>query len=114
MTHSITSKPAELVPITVSEEGTTVYINNTRVTLDSVVEAFLEGATPEEIVYRYPSFDLADAYAVVGYYLRHRAEVQRYLEQRRDHAEQVRERNERRFPPEGVRERLLARRQEDM
>ena len=113
MTHSITSKPAEPVPITVSGDGTTIYVGNTRVTLDTVVEAFLDGATPEEIVSRYPVLDLADAYAVVGYYLRHRAEVERYLEQRRQRAAEVREQNERRFPPEGVRERLLARQQQN-
>jgi len=53
---------------------------------------------------------LADAYSVIAYYLRHESEVRAYLEQRRLQATQVREENERRFDPTGVRDRLLARR----
>ena len=34
--------------------------------------AFKEGLTAEEIVQQYPSLTLADAYAAITYYLRHR------------------------------------------
>ena len=71
----------------------------------------MDGATPEEISYQYPTLALADIYAVVGYYLSNRNEVEAYLEQRRYEAARVRARNEQAFPPEGVRARLLARRQ---
>ena len=37
-------------------------VAGTRVTLDSIVMAFDLGATPEEIVQRYPSVDLPSAY----------------------------------------------------
>lgn len=43
-----------------------ILIGDTRVTLDTVVDAFVSGATPEEIVHQDPSLDLADVYAVVG------------------------------------------------
>ena len=36
-------------------------------------------ATPETIVQRYSTLALADVYAVVTYYLRHRSEVEEYL-----------------------------------
>lgn len=39
-----------------------VRVRDTRVTLDTVVSAFCDGATPEEIVQQYPSLDLADVY----------------------------------------------------
>jgi uncharacterized protein (DUF433 family) len=45
-------------------------IGATRVTLDTLVAAFEEGATAEEIVRQYPSLQLADVCSVIGYYLR--------------------------------------------
>jgi uncharacterized protein (DUF433 family) len=101
----------EPVPLQTSEEGI-VRVAGTRVTLDTVVAAFEQGATAEEIVQQYPSLHLADAYAVIGYYLRHRPEVETYLAERDRVSRQVRQENEARFDPAGVRARLLARRSE--
>ena len=86
-----------------------IRVAGTRVTLDTVVEAFQQGATAEEIAQQYPSVALADVYSVIGYFLRHETEVNAYLLSRRKEAAQLREENERRFDPAGVRERLLAR-----
>ena len=85
-------------------------MGGTRVTLDTVVAAFEEGATAEEIVQQYPTLRLADAYAAIGYYLRHRSEVGTYLAQRRHQSNEVRQENVARFNASGVRARLLARR----
>ena len=82
----------------------------TRVTLDTLVYAFRDGATPEEIVQMYPALELADAYEAVTHYLRHRREVDAYIAKREAVAREVRAENERRSPAAGVRERLLARR----
>jgi uncharacterized protein (DUF433 family) len=100
---------AERAPLNTDSEGV-VRVGGTRVTLDTVVRAFQDGATPETIVDQYPSLDLGDVYLVLGYYLRHRDEVNSYLEQRRQSSAAVRRENEARFSPVGVRERLLARR----
>ncbi|MEP0758427.1 DUF433 domain-containing protein [Trichocoleus sp. DQ-A2] len=43
-------------------------MGGTRVTLDTVVAAFNSGATAEEIVFQYPSLQLANIYAVISYY----------------------------------------------
>ena len=99
----------ELVPLVMDKDGV-VRVGDTRVTLDTVVAAFQEGATAEEIVQQYPSLQLADVYAVIGYYLRRRAEIESYLQQRQQQAAGVRSWNESRFDPGGVRDRLLARR----
>lgn len=99
----------EQIPLHTAADGVT-RVAGTRVTLDTVVSAFETGATAEEIVQQYPSLALADVYAVITYYLRHRAEVDAYITQRQDRAVEVRRENERRFDPAGVRERLLARR----
>jgi hypothetical protein len=54
---------------------------------------------------------LADIYAVIGYYLGQRAEVEAYLRERQQVATQARKENEAPFDPAGVRARLLARQQ---
>jgi uncharacterized protein (DUF433 family) len=100
-------------PLTTDADGV-VRVGGTRVTLETVVGAFHDGATAEEIVQQYPSLALADVYAAIGYYLSHRQEVDDYLGQERERSEQVRQENERRFDPTGVRERLLARRRAAM
>ena len=97
------------VPLVMDEAGV-ARIGNTRVTLDTVIAAFSEGATPEEIAQQYPTLSLPDVYSVLGYYLRQRTEVDKYLRQRQKQTQGVRKQNELRFDPHGVRDRLLARR----
>ena len=87
-------------------------VGGTRVTLDTVLAAFNEGATAEEIAQRYPSLELADIYSVIGYYLRRRQEVEQYLAERQLISAKVREQNQARWPNANLRERLLARRRE--
>lgn len=99
----------ETIPLVTDIDGV-IRVGNTRVTLDTVITAFLDGATAEEITHQYPSLNLADVYSVIGYYLRRRAEIDAYLHQRRKLAEQIRKQNESRFDPSGIRDRLLARR----
>ena len=106
MALSIAPQP---LPLRRDADGV-MRVNGTRVTLDTVVAAFSEGATAEEIIYQYPSLQLADVYAVLGYYLRQRSEVEAYLRGRQQQAGQVRQQNESRWDPSGIRDRLLARR----
>lgn len=98
-------------PVPFAEDADGIFkVAGTRVTLDSVIAAFTEGATAEEIAQQYPSLDLADIYSVIGYYLRRRTEIDEYLKRGRNQAEALRKQNESRFPPHGIRDRLLARR----
>ena len=99
----------ETVPLARDADGV-IRVGRTRVTLDTIVAAFLEGATAEEITHQYPSLDRADVYVLIAYYLRRRAEVDAYLHRRREHAEQIRRQNESRFDPSRIRDRLFARR----
>ena len=99
----------EVIPLAVDTHGV-LRVGNTRVTLDTVLAAFADGATAEEIVQQYPSLHLADVYSVIGYSLRHASEIDAYLQQRRVQREAIRQQNEARFDPHGVRDRLLARR----
>lgn len=106
--HAFDLGPA---PITKDKDGV-LRVAGTRVTLDSIVAAFDLGATPEEIVQRYPSVDLASAYALIAYVLRHRESVDLYLTERSKAASDVQTEVGARFPPDGLRARLLARRAE--
>ncbi|MGE0826265.1 MAG: DUF433 domain-containing protein [Candidatus Binatia bacterium] len=103
---------AEPPPLYATDEGV-VRIIGTRVSLDTVIGAFQNGSTAEQIAYKYPSLNLVDIYAVITYYLRHRQEVEAYLAQQRQQAEHLQQEVEARFSPSGVRERLLARRKQE-
>lgn len=98
----------ERVPLDTDRDGV-VRVGRTRVTLDTVIAAFKEGAAAEEIVYRYPTLNLADVYAVISYYLRRPQEVEAYLTQRKQLADNVHRKYKTKFDMAGIRERLLAR-----
>jgi len=70
-------------------------VGASRVLVELVIRAFQDGATPEAIAQRYPTATLADVYAVIAYYLRHRQEVDAYLAEREQQAQEVRQRIER-------------------
>ena len=97
------------VPLRTDAHGV-LRVGKTRVPLDTVVYAFNQGASAEEIVMSYPSLELGDVYAVVNYYLHNRIEVDAYLSQSETESARIREENEKRFPQKGIRARLLARR----
>ena len=59
-----------------------VRVGSSQVLLEIAIRAFQDGATPETIVQRYPTAALSDVYAVISYYLRHRAEIDTYLNER--------------------------------
>ncbi len=105
LTLAILAEPA---PLQANEDGV-ILVGKTRVTLDTVVSVFNQGATAEEIVNRYPSLNLADVYATIAFYLKHQSEVEAYLQQRQQQAQEIRVINQARFDPQGLRDRLLAR-----
>ncbi len=82
---------------------------SSRVTLDTVVGAFRDGATAEEIAEQYPAISLGQVYAVIAYYLAHTVEVNDYIQAREQRSAELRQSNERLFDPTGIRARLLAR-----
>ena len=66
-------------------------IVGTRVSFDSVVHSFWEGATPEEICQDYPSLALAQVYGTIAYYLSNRDKVDTYLQQGHRELEKLRQ-----------------------
>jgi uncharacterized protein (DUF433 family) len=87
-------------------------VGSSRVLVELVICVFQDGATPEAIAQRYPTATLADIYAVIAYYLRHRQELEAYLAEREQRAQEVRQRIERHQGDlADLRRRILARQQ---
>lgn len=98
----------QIIPLT-EDQHKVMRVGQTRVTLETVIHAFEQGHTAEEIVSHYPALQLADVYAVIAYYLNHRAEVHDYLRQQEAVAKRVWTPIEAKAEYQNFRERLLAR-----
>jgi uncharacterized protein (DUF433 family) len=95
-------------PIRVHEHGV-IRVGNSQVLLDIVIERFNNGAEPEAIARGFPTLNLADVYGVIAYYLRHRQDVDDYLQSRQHEAEKLRREIEARQPSRAeLRAKLLA------
>ncbi len=57
------------------------WITGSRVSLDSIVYAFLRGASPESIARSFPLVTLEDVYGAIAFYLAHQPEIDAYLQQ---------------------------------
>lgn len=74
------------------EQRDNVYmVSGTRVSLDSVVHAFLSGASAETIAQAFPVLTLEQVYGAITFYLAHREDVNRYVEARRNDFDAKRE-----------------------
>src|SRR5713101_7412314 len=57
------------------------YVAGTRISLDSVVYAFNRGDSPERILDEFPLLKkLSRVYGAIAFYLDHKAEIDKYLE----------------------------------
>jgi len=97
------------VPLKADSNGV-VRVGGTRVTLDTIVLNFRNGATPEQIAQDYDAVSLSDIYATVTYYLHHQKEVDQYLADRERQSQELIRQSPSLYNTAGLRERLLARR----
>jgi uncharacterized protein (DUF433 family) len=66
------------------EQRDDVYmISGSRVSLDSIIYAFISGESAESIAQAFPVLSLEQVYGAITYYLGHRDELDRYLATRR-------------------------------
>lgn len=99
---------AEKAPLRIGAEGQ-VFVGETRVRLETVVTAFQRGDSPEQIADSFDVLTLAEVYAAIAYYLKHREEVDRYIAQQAAAAAQVQREIEAHQPDMfSLRNRLLA------
>jgi len=80
-----------------------IRIKGTRVGIETVLDDYLNGASPGEIAARYRTLTLEQVYATITYYLRHQKEIDEYLEKWRAYTEAAWQ-EQQRNPPEFVRE----------
>ena len=78
MTISIQADP---IPLRDSGDGS-LRVGSSPVLLEHILDAFQGGSDPETIVRNAPTLELADVYAVLAHYLRHRGEFDAYLKAR--------------------------------
>ena len=75
----------------VSRREGAYWVADTRVSLDSIVYAFLNGQTAESIAKSFRVLDLERVYGAITFYLANRAEVDGYLYEGRAEYERLRE-----------------------
>jgi uncharacterized protein (DUF433 family) len=63
----------------VEERNSSLYVGGTRVSLDSVLINFLEGASPEKIVQAFSTLKLSQVYGAIAYYLENEDLINTYL-----------------------------------
>lgn len=93
MTDTVETEP---VPIATGADGV-MRLRGTRIMLDTIVAAFKEGATAEEIAKQTPSVSLGDVYQTIGYYLHHAHELDSYLADRQKQSDETRRTTESRW-----------------
>jgi uncharacterized protein (DUF433 family) len=69
---------ASELPVRADARGV-IRVRDTRVGLDSVIIAFQQGATPEQIADDFPVLSLDDIKDIISYYLHNRVIVDAYL-----------------------------------
>ena len=80
------------------------YLIGSRVSLESVIYQFLDGASPETIVDEFPTLSLEQVYGAITFYLANRSEIDAYLAETERQWVQARK-NQAPLPPP-LRERL--------
>ncbi len=56
-------------------------IIGSRVSLESIIVPFLDGASPETLVDEFPTLSLEQVYGAITFYLAHRSDVDAYLKE---------------------------------
>ena len=99
---------SDTTPLNQDMDGT-IRVSGSRVTFDTLIPAFKQGNTAEEIQESFPSVSLPQIYSVIAWYLNHQVEAEEYLSQRTAEAQKLRQDIESNPEHGAFRERLLRR-----
>lgn len=103
MELSVEASPLPLL----QDSAGVIRIGGTRVTLDTVITAFKNGSTCEEIIYQFPVLKLADVYSAISYYLNNQEKVETYLAEHQRIAEHLQDEIESHIDMKHIREKLI-------
>ena len=93
----------------VEERNGGYYVAGTRVSLDSIVQCFSEGLSPEAILEEFENLTLAQVFGAITFYLENRPAIDAYRPRQKQRFEAVRQKS---APmPEGLRQRLATARE---
>ena len=81
---------ADGVPLIQDDEGT-IRIKGSRVTFDTVMEAFKKGDSPEQIQDSFPSLTLAQVYGAIAWYLKKQKDADENLTAREAEGDAIRQ-----------------------
>jgi uncharacterized protein (DUF433 family) len=104
----------EQLPLTLSvplweDPPGALRVGKSRVLLELLIHAYQQGETPAGIVEMYDTLEIGDVFAVIAYYLSHRAQVDEYLRECDQRAEELRRTIEASQRSGPTKEELLAR-----
>lgn len=80
-----------------------IRVKGTRVGIETILDDYLNGSSPEEIAARYRSLALEQVYATITYYLQNQEEIDAYLQRYREYADAAWQ-EQQRNPPAFVKE----------
>jgi len=89
---------AEMTKEYIEQRDGGYFVTSTRVSLDSVVYAYLRGESPEGIVDSFPSLILEQVFGALAFYLANQELVDAYLNEGRREFEVLRQETRRRYP----------------
>ncbi len=90
-------------------KGGVLRVGDSRVSLDSVIYMFNEGADAAEIRNNYDTLSLAEVHTAIAYYLHNKEKVDKYLAKRESERERAWREHEAENPPAITREVLQKR-----
>ncbi len=66
-----------------------IRVKGTRIGIETILDDYFDGSSPEEIAVRYLSLNLEQVYATITYYLSNRKKVDEYLDEWRRYTEEL-------------------------
>jgi len=88
----------------VEERAGGYYVAGTRISLDSIVQCFSEGMSPETIVTEFDTLNLAQVYGVIAHYLEHQPAIDAYRIRQQQRSAEIRRQAE--SLPKDLRDRI--------
>jgi uncharacterized protein (DUF433 family) len=83
----------------ISQRDGGYWIEGTRISLDSVVYAFLNGDSPENIAQNFPLLSLEQVYGAIAFYLANRELIDAYLKEGEKEFEKLQQSLREKNPP---------------
>lgn len=82
-----------------------IRVKGTRIGIETILDDYFEGISPEEIAARYRSLSLEQVYATITFYLHNRKKIDDYLNSWHQYSKEAQQ--EQKIHPSSIKKRLL-------